>query len=610
MNSSQTRAIIRNPGLPAIADNRLLWVVLAVLATLVLNMANDPLLTARSLTDPDNATRIVQVNALLSGASWYDLRLDQIGLPDPLVSHWSRVVDAPLAALFTIERYLTGDSTADTGTRYIWPVILMAVMFGLVARETERFGGTRATVILLFLAATSTFATFQFTPGRIDHHNLQIIGAAGGLIVLYRALHTGHGAMLAGALLGFGLVIGFEAMPLVVAVVGLTVLITALIPRHLPTMARTMVSLASTLTVGLALNQAPWHWLTPACDALGLNLVALAAIGALTLAGVVRHGAAWSLAVRLGILAAGGGVAISVYVWLNPACAAGPMAAVDPAIRPIWLVHVREGMSLFKFAAKEPAPAIVYVIILVGAFGLVSREWLKTRSAADALAVAAIGLAGIYCTIFIKFFPYAVWLALPVFAVAIARLGDFRSIPQRTVHLAAAMLVSHGTLLVLISSALGPVTGALASTSVTAEPRTAKVTRKTIHCDVRSDIAKLRALPPGRIMNGIDLGPYIAADTEHRVLVGPYHRLDAQIVAWHRILSARVEEGVSELRAGPYDYIVLCAQPPRRSGPEPKSLRGYLSAGHTHPALEPIPIGKTERPLRAWRIVRLARERR
>jgi hypothetical protein len=588
-----------------VAANRALWVGAAVLAALVLNLASDPFLTARSLTDPDNATRLLQVNALLEGAGWYDLRLPRLGLPDVLMSHWSRVADAPLAVLLSVERWITGDASADTLTRYIWPVLLMAAMFALVARETERLAGPRAAGILLFLAATSTFATFQFAPGRIDHHNLQILGASGGMIVLYRALLYGHGAVLAGVLLGFGLVIGYEAMALTIAVVGFAVAVAATQPRHLPTMARVLTSLTATLFVGLVINQHPADWLAPACDALGINLVLFAAIGTVATWGAARLAPDASLSTRLALLAAGGAVAAVAYAVPNPACLAGPMAAVDPAIRDIWLIHVEEGASLLSFGAKHPSVSVTYVIVLVGALVLTSRQAVQTRAAADIVAAGAVAMAGVYCTIFIKFFPYAVWLTLPVYALALARLRGTGTVPVRTVQLAGAILLSHGTLLTLSDSGIRAVRAATDGLAPSKTQGRVAIKSKTIHCNARSDIRALNRLPAGRIMNGIDLGPLIAVDTHHRALVGPYHRLDRQILTWHRIFAGAPKDSIRELLEGPYDYVALCAQPEHRIG-RPTSLRRFLTKNADHPALEPVDIGETVKPLKVWRIVRPA----
>src|SRR5262252_3763535 len=71
------------------------WCAIAA-ADFLLTSSLRPLL--RTVGDPDDAVRLETVRELLHGASWFDTTLPRIGAPTPLVSHWSRLVDAPLAA--------------------------------------------------------------------------------------------------------------------------------------------------------------------------------------------------------------------------------------------------------------------------------------------------------------------------------------------------------------------------------------------------------------------------------------------------------------------------------------------------------------------------------
>ena len=55
-----------------------------------------------SLGDTDDAARLVSVRELLAGARWFDTTLPRIGAPEPLVSHWSRLIDAPLGVMIAV----------------------------------------------------------------------------------------------------------------------------------------------------------------------------------------------------------------------------------------------------------------------------------------------------------------------------------------------------------------------------------------------------------------------------------------------------------------------------------------------------------------------------
>ncbi|MEO1407690.1 MAG: hypothetical protein AAFV54_14550, partial [Pseudomonadota bacterium] len=263
-----------------VSDNRWVWFVAAAFTAVAMTMASDPALVWRTFGDTDDATRLIQVRALLDGAGWYNTTLPQIGLPEALTSHWSRLVDVPLAGLLWFGGLFFDDRTADTIVRAIWPVLFLIAMMAIAGTEAERRGGPMAGAICLFLAATSGYATFQFMPGRIDHHNIQILGAAGGMLLVFRALATGRGGRLAGALLGFAIAVGYEAMPLIMALLGLGVLIAAFETKLLRPMADILISMAVVMAMAWAITVPPWQWLNAACDALSLNLVALTVIGA------------------------------------------------------------------------------------------------------------------------------------------------------------------------------------------------------------------------------------------------------------------------------------------------------------------------------------------
>ena len=83
----------------------------------------------------------------------------------------------------------------------------------------------------VMLVATSAVALAQFRPGRIDHHNAQILCAVAGLLFLARSLDEKRAGWIAGCLLGLGLAIGYEAIALVVPALGLAALVARVADR-------------------------------------------------------------------------------------------------------------------------------------------------------------------------------------------------------------------------------------------------------------------------------------------------------------------------------------------------------------------------------------------
>lgn len=580
--------------------HRALACLAGVAAALVLGISSDPFQAIRTLGDTDDATRLYQVQQLLNGGAWYDVTLRQIGLPEPLVSHWSRLIDAPLAGLIWLMGLIWPGDHADTPARMLWPLMILFAGLWLAASAVEKLGGRSAAVIAVGLIATSGYATFQFMPGRIDHHNAQIVATAVGALTLMAAMKSGDGAARAGFVMGLGIIVGIEGLPLVAATLALAIVIAAGCPDTRRAVSRACMVFAATLAAGLVINAAPSAWLPAPCDALGLNLVVLAVAGAFVVEVARRlteHRPVWQ---HLAVLGVGGLAALAAYLFIEPSCAAGPMAAVPDDIRVIWLSNVREGFSAVRFFDIQPGLVAAFAASMMVAVAIAAFIAWRRPAPHHMLAALILPVFALYGTVFIKFFPYAAWLAMPLTALWIARLGGIGDVPARTVRLAAALGLSH---MALIAVATAGVSAAGAETS----PMAGDDTTHGQRCAVRSDFEKLNALPTGRVMNFIDLGPHIAALSHHRVLVAPYHRIDRAIVTWHEISTGPVADAEARLRELAIDYVILCGGPtdmadmPAQAREKP-TFEEHLLAGRPVPYLAPVTLQGLETPLRIWRL--------
>jgi hypothetical protein len=102
----------------------LAWSAIGVMVFAALAFSFDPTRLLTSLGDTDDATRMIEVRAWMSGASWFDLTLPRFGGADPLVSHWSRLIDVPLAGLLLgFELFLPADE-AELVVRALWPLLV------------------------------------------------------------------------------------------------------------------------------------------------------------------------------------------------------------------------------------------------------------------------------------------------------------------------------------------------------------------------------------------------------------------------------------------------------------------------------------------------------
>src|SRR5258708_10075690 len=87
--------------------------------------------TAQTLSDMDDAMRLVQVREFLAGRGWFDLHEMRLGPPDGYDTHWSRLIDAGIAGLLLIFNLFTDTAFAERLVRTIWPMLwLIPTMAG------------------------------------------------------------------------------------------------------------------------------------------------------------------------------------------------------------------------------------------------------------------------------------------------------------------------------------------------------------------------------------------------------------------------------------------------------------------------------------------------
>ena len=547
--------------------------------------------------DSDDAMRLIQVREFLNTGNWFDATILQVGAPDALVSHWSRLLDLPIASLVLLFGVFLSSENAELVARIVWPVLLLFALTLIVFREAERRGGMFAGGAALLFVFGGLAATMQFTPGRIDHHNVQILCAVGGTLFLLRSFREPQLGWVAGIMFGLGLAVGLEALPFVVAVLGIGTLCAAFDVAIRDGMVRAIGTAAIVLLLTFVAATPPALWYHVVCDANGLNLIALASAGAISMAVmVVRFPQATPLQ-WIGGLAIGGGLGVAAYLSLEPACIAGPFGQVDPAVGPIWLSRVFEAKSLYHLAQTSPSAAISFFIFAALGITACWMNWRQQRSI-DALAVlAVIVVAFLYSCLYLKLMSYAMWLAIIPVAVLVARLPAYGELPARSVRLGAAVFFSQTMMLTMFSV----IVGLFSDVESKAE---AAWTASTASCQPRSEYQALANLPNGLVASEIDLGPFIALNTQHRVLAGPYHRIDKSILAAHRILASPPSQSEAALRRLGVNYIVICQRDQKSIDDMiDGSLMRRLQNGERVAYLEPIVISNAKSPLRIWLVM-------
>jgi hypothetical protein len=402
-------------------------------------------------------------------------------------------------------------------------------------------------------------------------------------------------AYAAGALSGLALAIGFESLPYVAACGAAFALRYAADEKAAAALRGYAAALAAATLIAFFATVGPAHWSRTLCDAIAINSVQATLVGAgvLAFAGALPERRAY----RLGLIALAAVAAVAVMLAVEPRCIGGPYAMVDPAIWPVWLAEVRENQPLWRVLQVNPLTGVAiaaFPAAALAAAALLLRDFTLRRdfgflAAAVLLAVAALTTVGV-----IRAYSYAVWLGMPLVAVAALRLAAALQLRRWPARAALGILL---TPLVLSSGAitLADATGFEDKDDFSRPERRA--------CLQSANYAALAKLPPGVVAADVSFGPFVLALTPHTVLAAPYHRLSAGILSAHAALASTPERARAALERSGASYVLVCgSRPPDGiAGADlPHSLWTQLRAGAVPDWLQPV--SDPGHPLAVYRI--------
>jgi hypothetical protein len=193
----------------------------ALLALCLQARAAFPTLTTAT-GDNDSLLRLVEIRDLIGGQGWFDLHQYRMGPQGGFVMHWSRLVDAPIAAIILVVSAFSGKlATGETAAMLAWTTLLMAAALAFTLRIARAVGGDWALLPAVIICTAALHFGGVFAPGDIDHHNVQLTLSLAAMTALI--IGRGHIAgIAAGAACALMLAVGMETLPYV-AVAGLTV---------------------------------------------------------------------------------------------------------------------------------------------------------------------------------------------------------------------------------------------------------------------------------------------------------------------------------------------------------------------------------------------------
>lgn len=501
-----------------------------------------PLLSEGAMRDTDDLMRLFQVRSFLDGQGWYDLVNHRLDPPVGADIHWSRLVDLPLAALTLFFDLVTSPVMAERLAALVWPSFLIVAAVLVLVAIARRLEPSVNPLLVVLLSVLCVHAQLEFSPGRIDHHGLQILLFYAALLFVI-ADDIRFGRFLAGVAIAASISVGLDAIVLI-ALVFCWLVLEFVRGRD---DGRNLLHVAGGIAIAapllFILNFPPQKWLVAACDAnsafyfSALWLVASVYVSLWFLAPRISAGYRLPLGIdpgRLSTAALLGLAALGGLYAVNPACLAGPYGTLDPQLVERWLVHVGEASSLGDHLAKEPGfwlSGIGYLAVaLLAAIAITRRDIGRFPQAMLLLAVLLVTIVlaffqirairiGIFVTV--PFCAAFATIALPWIGERLAGAKAARAVTQ--VAVVALLAAPTWMVLGMISFPDAP-RAAVSEGDAAPSGTTWRDGEPDGLCNRESEFAILAGLEPGLVMHDVDTGPGLVVFTRHDGIGGPYHR--------------------------------------------------------------------------------------
>lgn len=580
------------------------------LMSLVAIVAKWQAIGALDLSDTDDAMRMAQVRDLLAGQSWWDLsqyRVNPAG--GGVLMHWSRIVDAPLAAGIWLLKPLFGQAMAERIVMTLWPPLLGAALSVACVLSYRNLSDRRIAYVVPLFLIMSGYILVQFRPLRVDHHGWQIFFA---MLIMAQALRPAmwQAGVLGGLFAAALLAISIEGLPIVALFAGLAALRWALHGRadDRARLCGYMGALAGGALLLQFATRGPVGLLGSWCDSLSAPyMAAFAAAAAVTFAAARGNpGQPW---VRFLLLGLAGLAAAGALVWTEPQCANGPFATLDPIVVKYWYRNVLEGQPLW---VSGPHDAIhVLVPSLIGLAGSL-LAWRSGSTAVDrrnwaTIIVALIGAAALsvvvlrsVSTAHVFALPGCAWLGLRAWAWA----RTIRSTLPRILASAAAALTLPLLGSMAVAAVLGLVVPSLKAEEEKASKEAAAANPYKDNCLDPAAIADLDRLPTTTILTPIDLGAPVIFWTRHSLVATPHHRNKDAMADSIRVFAGDPGQAEALVRKQAATLIAFCRTANdfskyRRARKD--ALAAELYAGTPPVWLEAVPIA-SRAGLSVWRV--------
>ena len=555
------------------------------------------------LGDIDDRLRAIQIRQFLTGKGWYDLVLSGIAMPEPYVSPWSRMVDAPYAAFAWLLEPFVGVERGLSVAFHVWPPILMLMFAAFSVAAMRRLmpkGGRLEPLHAVTAALAMAYASLEFVPGRIDHHSVQLVTLAAscfGVLCWSRA-----GGILLAVSIVMSMTVGLETLPLITFLWGGLTLGWVMRRPGVDEIFQAFSLAIAIIAPAFTLLMAGPHVLFSVQNDIfsAPYVAAFAGFGLISFVAASRVPASAATTIRLASLALPAVLLLLIIAVTMPHVLAGPYAVVDALSRQLWLNRVGQEHSVLLLVRVGDSSAMaslaLQAVIIVFALNLVWKEWRLGRTASAIVLLTGIGAfaANFLAYRFIRF-PAAL---LPLFLPA---LLSQLSLAQRAfqIRVAASAIVIALTATVAFKVVADSMPVALEPGALEAPDFL------MLDTCLPEDRAAIARLPKGRYM----VTPAVGLTFLEMALAG----VDVADISYHRASPGmrRMFEALYGMNAGerrealrPFDYVAFCSYPKAIRAmftPPVGSLFAGLLADAPGPALRQLPVDGAPR-LRLYRI--------
>lgn len=538
-------------GQNSMPQDRAVWLRLlaAALATAVLLVGFDILYDRFFYRDIDDILRGIQIRQFLDHGGWYDLTIRGIDMPGAYVSPWSRLIDLPYVVLAWALQFILPREAAVQWALRLWQPALLVAFCLLWIGAARKLSGKVAIEPLHVVAAFALMplTLWEFTPGRIDHHNVQIVML---MVVVYGVAcwsYAGGFAVGLGIVLSF--LIGLELAPvLLVLLLGICFAFVFGVKGGRRMLAGLATSMLVTTPLGGLLFLGPQRMMGTECDAFSAPYVSAFFGFAIIIAFASIFLRSAGRGMRLFYLAITAVLLIGALALAFPSCLAGPYGFIDPVARALWLDRVQQERSILDFYSEGELIKVACIaciaVVAFAALPLVRRQ-MQVANAPFAI-IFATGLVLLLLTLiqtrFMRFPAAVVLLFIPI---VWTEVKEWFPGARQALFVSLALCLSAGVALWFVVPQRKLVLELL--------------DYMTVDLCTNIDAAPLQGLPPGRIVAPSSLGLFLLDRLPPGMTINSisFHRAAPGMRAMFDVFLS-TDSATRKAAIAPFDYLAVC----------------------------------------------------